>query len=738
MSYFNLYLHICSLFDSFLHWQGLDSGSVGEGGLLSSMLLDINGHIIDVFSQRGNAHIGRTIVLDTALDLYSSEPHKFDFHPYLNRFLAAAVDEACKHPSQTTALDDFLHNVAAEKLNVAMLDSLNCLVFAAQVRQQLWRRNGQVMIDQVHNYADTHCRSYRDLDLLFIQLCLAECVKDTADAGRVHSTLAQLLYSYNALHHLLGLPEESDMFSAGQRDKLSEEAVDVLIVLVTELPLPPSTDARERLHMLCRREIVHRLCMGGATYSELYDCCIASCGGLTGSKKGIRQDQMDLLLAELADSKRAGSAVLDSEKMALKPELWSLYDPSFYHLSFLDHESIRGRRPKITTPQPLAPPPPRAHPLFSQIRIRVLSCELLQTCLHRLLVTFSRAKGTIDRETRAFECSESMLLKVFHLLTLLVHELSLDEHTSSRAELASAVFLKERVISKNLRDRNTFFELQQIQGSDFDDVRPHVLCCLVDISDSLRHSEGEEDGRSRLGLEWLYSSLAQLSPACGGYINSRVAKRELGEQKINEGEARKRQARERAMASIASSANAFLAFGDIEDSDGEMEPRESCELQCIICRSADPQDMCYMGFIQLSTCRGGPSKATINNSLVLNDSPCIENLPSHISLCGHAIHSQCFDTYYAEVLSKYDRYDGMILSTRDGEFPCPLCRRLHNILVPKFISCTASSDALSVDSSSRGLGVGLAGGALALYVREGAVAGGEEGGGCRRVHATGC
>lgn len=58
----------------------------------------------------------------------------------------------------------------------------------------------------------------------------------------------------------------------------------------------------------------------------------------------------------------------------------------------------------------------------------------------------------------------------------------------------------------------------------------------------------------------------------------------------------------------------------------------------------------------------------------------------HIQFCGHCIHLSCMDTHLASLLSKKDSlvaYEG-ISSVRleEGEFLCPLCKAMGNMLVP--------------------------------------------------------
>lgn len=50
---------------------------------------------------------------------------------------------------------------------------------------------------------------------------------------------------------------------------------------------------------------------------------------------------------------------------------------------------------------------------------------------------------------------------------------------------------------------------------------------------------------------------------------------------------------------------------------------------------------------------------------------------AHVALCGHAVHSECCESYLATSLHREDRIVG-----RREEFKCPLCQRVSNCLVP--------------------------------------------------------
>ncbi len=58
----------------------------------------------------------------------------------------------------------------------------------------------------------------------------------------------------------------------------------------------------------------------------------------------------------------------------------------------------------------------------------------------------------------------------------------------------------------------------------------------------------------------------------------------------------------------------------------------------------------------------------------------------HVSLCGHAIHMNCWDAYFASITQRCE--SDIMLSGQMGvnitrsEFLCPMCKRISNILVP--------------------------------------------------------
>lgn len=61
----------------------------------------------------------------------------------------------------------------------------------------------------------------------------------------------------------------------------------------------------------------------------------------------------------------------------------------------------------------------------------------------------------------------------------------------------------------------------------------------------------------------------------------------------------------------------------------------------------------------------------------------------HANFCGHAIHFSCFDSYLAQE-HRNDR--SLFVDLDRGQFQCPLCKKLNNLLVPYTFASSSGSD----------------------------------------------
>jgi hypothetical protein len=87
--------------------------------------------------------------------------------------------------------------------------------------------------------------------------------------------------------------------------------------------------------------------------------------------------------------------------------------------------------------------------------------------------------------------------------------------------------------------------------------------------------------------------------------------------------------------------------------------------------------LAFVGYTQASTVMKGGGGPPSSGNIYSAFAPVRRFVGAHLSLCGHAIHSECWESYLATVSHREDR----IVGKRD-EFRCPLCQNLSNCLIP--------------------------------------------------------
>lgn len=106
--------------------------------------------------------------------------------------------------------------------------------------------------------------------------------------------------------------------------------------------------------------------------------------------------------------------------------------------------------------------------------------------------------------------------------------------------------------------------------------------------------------------------------------------------------------------------------------------------QCIIGSKCNNEDsvLAFCGFAQASVVSkggGGPPTSITDTGSEL--SYVSRFVGTHVTLCGHAVHSSCCESYLKSV-SHRDRLSDRLEGGKRGEFRCPLCQRLSNCLIP--------------------------------------------------------
>jgi hypothetical protein len=197
---------------------------------------------------------------------------------------------------------------------------------------------------------------------------------------------------------------------------LLEEALHLLIVLVTELPAPPPVDKKDHLKQAksrLRREVVHKLVSGPKTHSELADVqhvlphrdtVLLNEEGKLVNPDDASGAALEAALEEVADVKVSrGRLTATADQWEVRRAVWDEYDPAFYHTSRQHHQTAAENRPSVVAPDSVPPPgtsataskapaaktyaprPSDAHPSFNRIRRDITADGVVVAILYRTL-----------------------------------------------------------------------------------------------------------------------------------------------------------------------------------------------------------------------------------------------------------------------------------------------------------------------------------------------------------------
>lgn len=713
MNSFNVNISLCSAFDHLLGW--LRTAPPECSNSVADMLQRIADAVFDwnlnflgeptlcVKDVISNGSVTQTTIWASEMLANAS------FHAPLLRFFSHSITESSRSPSLCPVLSNLVTGLASNASALGLVElPLSILVMAAQARVGMWRRNGQSMSDQLMNYSEPpFCRLFRDPDIYMLQFG-ALCYPGNDKVG---------LFVNHVMHRFgcwdLFMKEEvreEGEFTLTQTVLLAEDMLHLLIVFTTELPIPPQgeceiqhsyagQDKDERMLMSIRREMVHQLAHAPCTYSE----ALESVAMVTRSDNA-GPDLLEAMLTDIAD--RRPGVGLEPVKYVLKPACWSEYDPCFFHLSAPSHQSAAERRPSASGPShsrcseleseaaalltacesspsdtksraeyhkvlaelscrgsegkepvaaPVVGPPAPPHPIYAELRSGVLTDAAMLRFIRRVIAS-ALTPATPDT------CSSILLIRSLHLLTLAVHTTALlPPSHAHRVQLFSSLVAPIGF------------------GSE--------VSLVKSLQSLLTTSWGSEACVSS-GARWVVNMAAALDQD----VASLVTVRQAPEASVSSSESRRAAARAKALASISSQANAFMAAMDDETDEEEEEAEEQTDsrLECIICREASESPLGYLGFAQLS--RACPSAGRHRE----------RRCGISITCCGHALHEACYATYFATTVQKAEHSMSMAvlhgglghtaLDLSAGELQCPLCKRVANLLIP---ACEGAQDSVS-------------------------------------------
>ncbi|KAF0687180.1 Aste57867_21036 [Aphanomyces stellatus] len=574
-STFNLGIKLHALFPLML--QGLTlTGAMDEtnaAALLQRVMAAIGDHTasslaVTTKSARAVAADNDTLYVASESNVVLLENHvprvAASLHIPLHRFVSAMLKQVLvlsKDPIEYAQWQSFF-NISAlstEQLVLLMDAPLKCLAMSSQIQANLWRRNGdENMVTQLFNYcAMPYCVNFRDADLFLLQVGVLLL-------GAEH--MVALIVDRFDLHQYFELPNApstSDLFDDEQELQMVEEALRLLLTLATNVP--SSTGAVYEDEFL-REELLHQLLVRPSTFSELSDNVSLPLGGHDMGAAPI--SRLEPLLEQVASFQTPIG--LEPGKYTIRTNCIEHCNPYHLHLNRELHEVARE---KILERSNAVPPfVPLASPL--QHLAAVQSLLLTPSTVHMVYRVLD-----LRRQKDSKRWSEALLSTSLDVLV---------------------------------------FGIQMApRDSDYWTLVARLMQPLTDI-------ELLVDKEQRHAIEWLLKEFPRRSSACAAALKKPTGGASSSQAKENQEmdlQARKNEAKARAMAAMAKKMAAFsqlmeeddeemeekaAAGGDKRSREGSVEDEPTSAKKwkptCMLCHDPSSTDeLCMVAMVQHST-----------------------------------------------------------------------------------------------------------------------------------------
>ncbi|XP_028292985.1 LOW QUALITY PROTEIN: E3 ubiquitin-protein ligase UBR1 [Gouania willdenowi] len=561
---------------------------------------------------------------------------------------------------------------------------LRCIVLAAQVSAEMWRRNGLSLVSQVYHYQDVKCRhEMYDKDILLLQIA--------ASKMDPNHFLILILLRFELFECFNGTSVK-DQADLAQRNRLTEEMLYLLIVIVGERYLPGvSHVTKEDMTM---REVIHLLCIEPMAHSSLV--------------KGLPENEsletgLESIITKVATFKKPG--VSGHGLYEVKKEHLDEFNPFFYHYSRSQHskaeESQKKRRAQEGNDKALRPPiPPKFCPSFSSI-VCLLCCDILIHILRHVLL-----RAAEDRATR---WTEAMIQRALHLIGQALLEEKTQLEDSTMDEVTFDFSLKARIIGSE-HGKSVFILLSKVKTMPALEAQKDMVKWVLQMFEIVKCLREKSSPTVSMRMETTKPE-------------ENVLDKEKAERK-RKAEAAKLH-RQKIMAQMSAMQKNFIEsnkmlYDNMPESgiQGEaptimesstMEQRELCIavgphrgstpaerelLTCILCQeeqevAAQAPAMVLTACVQRSTvltqCRGKISSRVDGpgGTYPLFMPPELA-VGTHTGSCGHVMHATCWQKYFEAVqnTTRNRLHAELIIDLENGEYLCPLCKSLCNTVVP--------------------------------------------------------
>ncbi|RHY09332.1 hypothetical protein DYB36_001865 [Aphanomyces astaci] len=444
-------------------------------------------------------------------------------HIPLHRFVSAMLKQVLVL-SKDSDLSSWKASLGLDSLAdvVLLLDApLQCLAMSSQIQANLWRRNGdENMVTQLFNYcAMPYCVNFRDADLFLLQVL---CISPKFGVGVLllgaDHVVALVVDRFGLRSYFMDADDATvsptATYDKHQELQMVDEALRLLLVLSTNVPSSTGSDHEDAF---LREELVHQLLVRPSTFSELSDNVSLPLGGQDMSAPIAR---LEPLLQQVASFQ--APVGLEPGKYTIKADSIVQCNPYHMHLNRELHEEAREKileRPNATPPfVPATAPLPHLADVQSLL-ITSSTVELVKCVLRR--------RCDKDNNARWTEALVSTALDVL-------------------------------VYGAQVASTPSYWEL----------VAP-LIVYLVEL-------ERAEDKEHRHVVSWLLEEYARRSPVCAAALTAQTTASSGGNIQDKAGDAapetdlqaRKNQAKARAMAAMAKQMAAFSQLmGDETEED---------------------------------------------------------------------------------------------------------------------------------------------------------------------------
>lgn len=539
-----------------------------------------------------------------------------------------------------------------------------------------------------------------DADVFLLQVGFA-----TIDPDKLLVTLMDRFGLYSWFNGERNHP----LYDTTQTTFMVEELLNLLIVCASEQANVTGMAVEQRI----RREIIHNLCLGPVTFSELIRRI---------PERLHEHAAFDQVLSQVGDYK-APIGINDAGSYRLKDECYNEVDPYFYHYSRNNREEAVAILKERWNKQH------DGNKFFVTPRVPQLQngpFSFLGDFLQSKVFTQMMAYALWNIRSGGSHKSDTNLDQALYLIMLALTDNNHRQPTNSTNE------------------RGGFYEFVCAHYFPFSENDQSEELSLLDILFQLRDDE-ENYKEIHAQLDWIFDRLEEHGPGRTRRATHtwRTGRMKESETKNENGDAaseyqKKKQAalerQKRIMAQFAQAQSQFMEqneglYDEDEDdeilngaNDASQHPVDDGTITrlcayptgtCIVCQEdVDEKSESYgmLGLIQTSDIlRQSPSlhdAAVLSHICSMQGSldvewPDEQALPDdfdHIpgkpaqlhktglyaSTCGHLMHIQCFEVYCTSIDSRHSSQltRNQPENRTRNEFMCPLCKSLGNILLP--------------------------------------------------------